>query len=108
MSMSKIAKDYIEKTLRFGYVPEGVVDWLRYSRDFGGINFSFEEKDGVVVAKSKNFRYGTILTTGKDLDEADRNVRDAILTAFEIPSVYVKEGLITKEGEKHAVTYVGA
>jgi len=37
--------------------------------------------------------------SGKDRNEIDKNVKDAILTSFEIPSAYAKEAKIVSERE---------
>lgn len=108
MHLLKVIKDSVLKPLRPGYVPEGVVEWINYARHHGGINFRFEKKDGVWIAKSTNFRYGSIITSGKDEGELDKNIRDAILTAFEIPSVYASKAAITREGERTSAQYVAA
>ncbi len=99
--MMKFIRDKAAKALFSGfYIPEGLLEWKLYSRDFGGINFRIEEKENVFVASSKNFRHGSIITTGESREDLEENIRDAILTAFEIPSSYAKEASIVKEGER--------
>lgn len=92
MSLLKVVKDQALKVLRpKDYIPEGVLELVRYSRDYQGINFQFEGADGVIIARSTNFRFGSIVTSGKDEKELDANIKDAILTSFEIPSSYASQ-----------------
>lgn len=49
------------------------------------------------MARSTNFRYGSIITSGKDEQEVDRNIKDAILTSFEIPSAYSADAKLYKK-----------
>ena len=108
MSILKVAKDQVKKLLLpKDYVPEGLLEWLRYARDNHGITFTYEQEDGVIVATSTNFRYGSIVTSGKTQEEVDHNIRDAILTAFEIPSTFADRAAIRKEGDSLA-QYVAA
>jgi len=100
MSIAKIIKDYIvKKAMPDGCVPEGLVDLNQYFRHHKQIKFEFKKKDGLIVAISKDFRYGSIITSGKNLKELDGNIKDAILTAFRIPSSYAKEASIKRVGE---------
>lgn len=97
----KVLKDRAAKALRpRDYVPVGLVEMVRYFRDHGPIQFEFERTDGVIVARSRDFRYGSIVTSGKDQKEVDRNVKDAILTAFEIPSAYAEKAAIRRTDER--------
>ena len=52
-----------------------------------------------MIAASNNFRFGSIVTAGKNERELDRNIKDAILTAFDIPSAYAKDAKLYHEGE---------
>lgn len=109
MSWIKVIKDRAAKALRpADYVPEGLLDLVRYSRDFQGINFTFENVDGVLVARSTDFRFGSIVTSGKDAEELDENVKDAILTAFEIPSAYAAKADIRRMDGLQVKKYVAA
>lgn len=73
-------------------VPQGLVELFRYTHNNGPINFKFEKlEDGSIVAKSTNFRWGSIITFAKNESEIDVKIKDAILTSFEIPSSYAKE-----------------
>lgn len=100
MAYLKRTKDYFIKLL-WGdkIVPRGLFELNQYFRLYGPIGFKYEKNDGVTVAMSTNFRYGSIITSGKDATEVDKNIKDAILTSFEIPSSYAEEVKIEKEGE---------
>lgn len=95
MPITKKIKDYCLK-LAFGHtvVPRGLFDISHYFRIYGAIEFQFNKEEKSIIAVSKNFRYGSIVTSGKDLIELDKNIKDAILTAFEVPSSYAKEANI--------------
>jgi len=60
-------------------------DYFRYHE---GINFEYKKKKDLIVAISKDFKHGTIITSGKNFKELEDKIRDAILTAFDVPSVY--------------------
>lgn len=103
MSIIKILKDYIVKGLNGAdFVPRGLLDLHEYFKANEPIHFNYTDENGVIVAVSENFRYGSIVTSGKDYDELDRNIKDAILTSFEIPSSYYKEAKIIRVGERKA------
>ncbi len=101
MKYSKIIKDCIVKFFWNGddIVPRGLFELSQYFRSHGPIKFSFHKEDGYIIATSQNFKYGSIITQGVDQTELDKNVKDAILTAFEIPSAYKKEANIKSVGE---------
>lgn len=106
MAIIKKAKDNLIKLLLGGSaVPRGLFEMGEYFRHNGSINFRREKGDGSIIAVSTNFRYGSIVTSGKDEKELDKNIRDAILTSFEIPSSYAKEASIKKVGDTHKETY---
>ena len=108
MSLLKVTRDQVKKLLLpKDYVPEGVLEWIRYCRDNDPILFQNENKDGYIFATSTNFRFGSIVTSGKNLKELDKNIRDAILTAFDIPSSFESKADIRREGDKIA-EYVAA
>ncbi len=102
MTFTKKAKDQLIKALLGKTsVPRGLFELGQYISIYGPINFRYENgENGNIVAISDNFRYGSIITSGKDTDELDRNIKDAILTSFEIPSSYAKEAGIKKVGDK--------
>lgn len=100
MNVLKVAKDRAKKiALGKAAVPNGLVELNKYFRLYGPINFQSHQEDGMQVAVSTNFKYGSIVTYGKDASELDRNIKDAILTSFEIPSAYLKEAGIIRVGE---------
>lgn len=109
MSMTKIIKDYlIRELLGKTSVPRGLSELNSYFRFNGPINFESHQEEGLIVAVSKNFRYGSIITHGRDMEELDRNIKDAILTSFEVPSSYASEANITKVDEASKSAYVYA
>lgn len=102
MFILKIAKDYLIKLLLGGkVVPQGLFELSQYGRSFGYIHFKYSKsEDGTIIAVSDNFKLGSIVTSGKNEKELDKNIKDAIMTFFEIPSSYSKEVKICKVGEK--------
>ncbi len=103
MSFSKKAKDYLLKAISGkDFVPNGLVEINRYFRLYGPINFEFKHEGGVIIGISQNFKYGSIVTSGKNREELDKNIKDAILTSFEVPSSYAKEANIKNVNEQKA------
>ncbi len=102
MGLYKQVKDqFIRSMLGKNVVPSGLAELNRYFRTYGPINFRPEkQEDGSIVAISENFRYGSIVTSGKNKHELDENIKDAILTAFEVPSSYAKEAEVHRVTEK--------
>ncbi len=102
MSYPKVIKDWVYKALMpKGIVPQGVVEILRYGHSNGPIKFNYRKGEaGSIIAESENFRYGVIITSAGNSEELDRNIKDAILTAFDIPSSYSKEVSISRVGEE--------
>lgn len=101
MPYFKQLRDQVIKT--FGgptMVPKGLFELGNYFRQYDPIEFKFDKKGSVVVAVSQNYQYGSIVTSGKDEEELDRNIKDAILTSFEVPSSYAKEAGIHKVGDR--------
>lgn len=100
MSILKKTKDQLLKfALGSATVPRGLFELDQYFRLHDPINFQYEKKDGLIIALSTNFRYGSIVTSGRNEGELDKNIKDAILTSFEIPSSYAKEAKIHKVGD---------
>lgn len=100
--MYKQAKDQFIKFI-FGTTsaPQGLVELNHYFRFNDPIVFDFEDQeDGSVIAISQNFRHGSIITHAKSRKELDEKIKDAILTAFEVPSSYAKEAGIHRVEEK--------
>lgn len=101
MSLIKKAKDQLIKAFWGSRVsPSGLVELQRYFRLYDPINFEYKKEGANLIAISTNFRYGSIVTSGKDPQELDKNIKDAILTSFEVPSSYAKEAEIHKVGER--------
>jgi hypothetical protein len=102
MNFLKVTKDRLVKaTLGKGVVPVGLVELNKYFRVYGPINFkTHKEADDLIVSVSTDYKYGSIIAQGKNPKELDANIKDAILTSFEIPSSYKKEALIQRVGEK--------
>ena len=101
MSIIKVAKDFLIKGLNGSrFVPKELLELNEYFRHYGPIKFNFTKENGLIVAVSIGFRYGSIITSGKDEDELDRNIKDAILTSFSIPSSYAREAKISRVEER--------
>lgn len=102
MSLYKQSKDQLIKLLLGkSSVPSGLADLNHYFRVYGPINFHHEkQEDGSILAISDNFRYGTIITHAENKDLLDEKVKDAILTAFEVPSSYAKEAAVSRIDQK--------
>ncbi len=102
MSLYKQAKDQLIRfMLGKNTVPSGLSELNHYFRFNGPINFRHEnQEDGGVVAISDDFRYGSIITHAKNIEELDEKIKDAILTAFEVPSSYAKEAGVHRVGDK--------
>ena len=111
MAFLKIMRDHLAKVLLDGkgFVPRELVELNQYFRRFGPINFDFKKEGALIVGVSTNFKYGSIVTSGKTPEELDRNIKDAILTMFDVPSSYAKEaGIVNGEenvSEKKSHSY---
>ena len=105
--MLKRIKDNIIKFIwGSSVVPMGLYELAEYSKEFKSIHFKYEKDNGLIMAKSSDFKFGVILTSAKNWQELDRNIKDAILTAFSIPSSYAKEAKIHKvstQKEEYAI-----
>lgn len=103
MSLTKKTKDYLVKFISGkDFVPNGLVEINRYFRLYGPINFEFKHEGGAIIGISQNFQYGSIITSGRNFEELDKNIKDAILTSFEVPSSYAKEANIKNINEHKA------
>ncbi len=99
--MLKKIKDNIMKFIwGSSVVPVGLYELADYFVKNKSINFQFKEENGCIIAKSLDFKHGVILTSGRSWQEVDRNIKDAILTAFSVPSSYAKEANIHKVDAK--------
>ena len=110
MSLGKIAKDWLFKAYLTSHkaVPSGLVDMQKYFRNNDAISFAHHAEDGMIVAVSENFRYGSIVTFADDEKQLDAKIKDAILTSFGIPSSYAKEAGIQREGTEKQMAYAAA
>jgi hypothetical protein len=106
MNMIKVIKDYFDKVfVQRGRLPAEVLELKKYFSLYGPIKFKIEkQEDGNLVAVSVDYKYGGIVTSAKNMEELDGEIKDAILTAFSIPSVYAKEAGVVKEGS-HELVY---
>ncbi|MBU1029079.1 hypothetical protein KKE28_02655 [Patescibacteria group bacterium] len=103
MSYGKVIKDMLLKLLwGKSSVPRGLYELDRYFRVHGPIEFESREEDGLIIATSKDFLQGSIVTFAETRDELDAKIKDAILTAFEVPSSYAKEAGIKRVGESES------
>ncbi|MEA3249084.1 MAG: hypothetical protein U9Q03_01860 [Patescibacteria group bacterium] len=103
MSYSKVVKDMLLKLLwGKSSVPRGLYELNRYFRIHGPIHFEYKKEDGMIIAMSKDFLQGSIVTYAEDRNEMDKKIKDAILTAFEVPSSYAKEVGVKRVGESEA------
>ena len=102
MTIAKKAKDqFVKFLLGKSAVPRGLVELNQYFWLYGPISFRRENgTDGNLIAISDNFRYGSIVTSGHDLETLDENIKDAILTSFDIPSSFAKEAKIYRTSDK--------
>lgn len=81
-------------------VPRGLFELNQYFRLYGPMTFTFKPgKGNNIIAVSNNYRFGSIVTSGSTPEELDKNIKDAILTSFEIPSSYAAEAALKKEGD---------
>jgi len=98
---TKIIKDQLLKMLNGPkIVPAGLFEISEYFRHNEPIYFDHKKEGDIIIAQSTNFRFGSIITSGKNPKELDKNIKDAILTSFEIPSSYSKETKIINTEEK--------
>ena len=108
MNIVKVAKDSLLKSI--GQVPhQEIGEFHEYFKHHGPINFRKEIRpDGTVFSYSTNFVYGSIITEGKSMEDVDLKIKDAILTAFEIPSVYADLAKVQAESEVRETSYASA
>ncbi len=99
MGFIKKVKDRIIKLTLGDSVPKGLFELSEYFRKFGAIQFEIHKEDGFYVAVSKNFRFGSIVTSAEIKEELDTRIEDAILTTFSVPSVYAKKAGLRKTGD---------
>lgn len=101
MAITKKIRDGLIRMVFGQYVtPRGLFELSEYFRRNNSIDFVGEKTQEGLVAKSTNFRHGSIVTFGKDEKELDKNIKDAILTSFCIPSSYSKEAKVVNTREQ--------
>ncbi|OGY86507.1 MAG: hypothetical protein A2458_02260 [Candidatus Kerfeldbacteria bacterium RIFOXYC2_FULL_38_9] len=102
MFIKKIKDQFIKLLLGKQAVPAGLFELAEYFNLNDPIQFEFKKaEDGEsTVAISTNYRYGSIITKGHNLEELDRNIKDAILTSFEVPGSYANDVHLKRVGEK--------
>lgn len=101
MRISKVLKDAVVRAiLGHSSIPKGLFDLSEYGRHYGPIKFNFHREDGKIVAVSEGFQFGSIVTEAANDKELDAKIKDAILTAFEIPSVYRKQANVVRVGSE--------
>ncbi|MCX6786090.1 MAG: hypothetical protein NTZ18_04570 [Candidatus Komeilibacteria bacterium] len=74
------------------------LDRLLVRLSHGGINFkisSHQDESGNYLVAEAEVDGNFIITSGKDLLELDRNIKDAIFTAYQVPRFYCDDKLIT-------------
>ncbi|MEK7648291.1 MAG: hypothetical protein AAB400_00040 [Patescibacteria group bacterium] len=96
MGILKQTRDYAIRLLNGREsVPRGLFESQQYFRQYDPIFFRTERQgDGSIIATSENFRYGSIITHSQTEEDLNEKIKDAILTAFEVPSSYAKEANI--------------
>lgn len=77
-------------------VPKELADLHEYFRSYGALKFDLHQSEDGWVAVSNNFRYGSIIANGRTPQELEKNIPDAIMTAFDLPSSYSKEAKLHK------------
>jgi len=110
MKPTKVIGDWLFKAYLQSHkaVPSGLVELAKYFRNNEPIKFDYHREDGLIVAVSANYRYGSIVTFAENEKELDHKIKDAILTSFGIPSSYAKEAAIHCEGTKKEMAYAAA
>jgi len=105
MTIKKELKDKLVKIFwyRRDMVPAGLFELSQYFRNNGPINFELKNENDEIIAVSKDFRYGTIITSAKSEGELDESIKDAILTTFEVPSSYKQEAGLHKIGSENRI-----
>jgi hypothetical protein len=100
--IKKVKDQCLKKFWGDSIVPRGLFELNHYFMIYGPISFKRENGAGEIIALSTNYKYGSIITSGKNEQELEQNIKDAILTSFEVPSSYAKEANIYKIGQTEA------
>jgi hypothetical protein len=101
MGVAKVIKDNLDKHIfnRNKFISE-INGFRRYFALYDSINFNIHQEDGVFVAKSTDYKYGSIITSADSKEEIEKEIKDAILTSFGIPSAYANEAKVVNTGSK--------
>jgi len=99
-AIKKVKNQIIKAFWGNSVAPRGLLDLRDYFLHYGPIAFRYEKNNGKIVAISTDFKYGSIITSGDNEKELDENIKDAILTSFEVPSSFAKEANIHKTGQE--------
>lgn len=99
MNIYKQVKDLAGKAILkrlYGnrYVPRELYELSSYFRMHGAINFTYHKEEDTIVAVSTNYRFGSIVTSGKTKKDLEKNIIDAILTSFDLPAAYQQEAKV--------------
>jgi len=101
MSAIKQIVDQLNKFLRGkSNYPVELLELNKYFRFNGPIYFEFKHEGEEIIAISKDFRQGSIVTSAKTMEELDENIKDAILTFFDLSSSYKVEADLHKIGQR--------
>lgn len=101
MSLLKQSKDQLLKFLNGPkYVPSGLFELSKYFYSYGPIKFDYKKEGDSWIGISNDFRFGKIISSGRDQEELESNIKDAILTSFDVPSSYIKESGVQKLGNR--------
>lgn len=104
MSIIKQLKDYTIKILwNEKSVPLELFELSQYFRNNGPVHFDYKKENGEIIAVSKDFRHGSIITSATTEKQLDKNIKDAILTAFDVPSSYKNEAGLHRVGQEDHV-----
>ena len=104
MFIKKVKDNLFKLFYSNNFIPRELYELSDYFRYNDPIYFDIKKEEGLFIAISKNFRYGSIITEANNSKELNDKIKDAILTSFEIPSSYEKEANIKniKENSEYA------
>lgn len=87
---SKLVKDAFHRYVLGEKYSTQLQDAREYFKLYGAIEFEqvHDTNTGEMIAVSKNFKRGTIVTSGMNQADLDEHIHDAILTMFDIPAIY--------------------
>ncbi len=106
MTLKEVKDNIIKFISGSDLVPRELLEVHDYFRLNKAINFEFHEENGGIMAVSKDFRHGSIVTFGKNYKDLDEKIKDAILTSFDLPSAYKNEASIYNKDINSKKEYV--